>query len=68
MRSLGQKPTETELEDIVTELDTDKNGTIDFDGIVTCSMTFSVSMLSRKSCVSRVSLNDDSSDEGRRHR
>lgn len=32
MRSLGQKPTAGELEDIVSELDTDNNGTIDFDG------------------------------------
>ena len=32
MRSLGQKPTEAELEDIVSELDTDNNGTIDFEG------------------------------------
>ncbi|KAL6717916.1 hypothetical protein ACLMJK_004001 [Lecanora helva] len=31
MRSLGQKPTQSELEDIVTELDTDNNGTIDFE-------------------------------------
>ncbi|KAI7970225.1 hypothetical protein EIK77_008452 [Talaromyces pinophilus] len=32
MRSLGQNPTEAELQDIVNELDVDHTGTIDFDG------------------------------------
>ncbi|OJJ59963.1 hypothetical protein ASPSYDRAFT_44365 [Aspergillus sydowii CBS 593.65] len=31
MRSLGQNPTETELKDMVDELDLDRTGTIDFD-------------------------------------
>ncbi|CEN61909.1 hypothetical protein BJX68DRAFT_227576 [Aspergillus pseudodeflectus] len=31
MRSLGQNPTDTELQDIVDELDVDRTGTIDFD-------------------------------------
>lgn len=30
MRSLGQNPTEAELRDMVSEVDADKNGTIDF--------------------------------------
>eukprot|EP00004_Rigifila_ramosa_P025521 TRINITY_DN7653_c0_g1_i1.p1 TRINITY_DN7653_c0_g1~~TRINITY_DN7653_c0_g1_i1.p1 ORF type:complete len:176 (+),score=59.80 TRINITY_DN7653_c0_g1_i1:78-530(+) len=30
MRSLGQNPTETELQDMVNEVDTDTNGSIDF--------------------------------------
>ncbi len=34
MRSLGQNATETELEDIVNEIDSDNNGTIDFQGTV----------------------------------
>lgn len=33
MRSLGLKPSETELQDIVNEIDSDHNGTISFDGI-----------------------------------
>ncbi|KAL4869489.1 hypothetical protein BDV12DRAFT_167821 [Aspergillus spectabilis] len=31
MRSLGQNPTDTELQDIIDELDVDRTGTIDFD-------------------------------------
>jgi Ca2+-binding protein (EF-Hand superfamily) len=30
IRSLGQNPTEAELEDIIKEVDADRNGTIDF--------------------------------------
>lgn len=33
MKSLGQNPTKTEIEDMVNEVDTDRNGSIDFDGI-----------------------------------
>lgn len=32
MKSLGQNPTKTEIEDMVNEVDTDRNGSIDFDG------------------------------------
>ena len=35
MRSLGQKPSETELQDMVNEVDTDHSGTIDFEGTFT---------------------------------
>ena len=30
MRSLGQNPTEAELQDLINELDADGNGTVDF--------------------------------------
>jgi hypothetical protein len=32
MRSLGQDPSDSELQDMVNEVDTDKSGTIDFVG------------------------------------
>ena len=40
MRSLGQNPSESELQDMINELDADNNGTIDFPG--ECSSTPSV--------------------------
>ncbi|XP_033724560.1 uncharacterized protein LOC117314603 [Pecten maximus] len=48
MRSLGQNPTEAELQDMINEVDTDGNGTIDFPEFLT--------MMSRK-------IFDDESDE-----
>lgn len=33
MKSLGQNPTETEIEDMINEVDSDRNGTIDFEGM-----------------------------------
>jgi calmodulin len=32
MRSLGQDPSDSELQDMVNEVDADKSGTIDFQG------------------------------------
>ena len=37
MRQLGQDPSEKELEDMITEVDADGNGTIDFPGEFTLS-------------------------------
>ena len=34
MRSLGQNPTEAELQDMINEVDADENGTIDFPGVL----------------------------------
>ena len=36
MRSLGQNPSESELQDMINEVDADNNGTIDFPGTNTC--------------------------------
>ena len=39
MRSLGQNPSESELQDMINEVDADNNGTIDFPGTdYPCSM------------------------------
>ncbi|XP_055637087.1 calmodulin-alpha-like isoform X1 [Toxorhynchites rutilus septentrionalis] len=35
MRSLGQRPTEAELQDIILEIDADGNGTVDFSEFLT---------------------------------
>lgn len=34
MESLGLKPSKTELQDIMNEIDSDQSGTISFDGII----------------------------------
>lgn len=36
MRSLGQNPSESELQDMINEVDADNNGTIDFPGEWLC--------------------------------
>lgn len=37
MRSLGQNPSESELQDMINEVDADSNGTIDFPGKILSS-------------------------------
>lgn len=39
MRSLGQNPSESELQDMINEVDADNNGTIDFPGMITTLRT-----------------------------
>jgi calmodulin len=39
MRSLGQNPSESELQDMINEVDADNNGTIDFPGAKLSSET-----------------------------
>lgn len=41
MRSLGQNPSESELQDMINEVDADNNGTIDFPGNTTSHNTSS---------------------------
>lgn len=38
MRSLGQNPSESELQDMINEVDADNNGTIDFPGKLSQAM------------------------------
>lgn len=55
MRSLGQNPSESELQDMINEVDSDNNGTIDFPGMdfpreyaaITLSLTVCMQNFSR---------------------
>ena len=40
MRSLGQNPTDAELQDMVNEVDTDQSGSIEFNGMHTQKIQF----------------------------
>jgi calmodulin len=42
MRSLGQNPSESELQDMINEVDADNNGTIDFPGKLAVSCRLSL--------------------------
>ena len=42
MRSLGQNPSESELQDMINEVDADNNGTIDFPGTKCRAWTYSL--------------------------
>lgn len=46
MRSLGQNPSESELQDMINEVDADNNGTIDFPGTSICSPMEEVDLVS----------------------
>ncbi len=66
MRSLGQNPSESELQDMINEVDADNNGTIDFPGAAqqTNKLDRRVGGLTR----SRVPYDDGEKDEGYRFR
>jgi Ca2+-binding EF-hand superfamily protein len=63
MRSLGQNPSESELQDMINEVDADNNGTIDFPGA-------QPSLKMQESCTddTRIPHNDGPQDEGHRLR
>jgi Ca2+-binding EF-hand superfamily protein len=61
MRSLGQNPSESELQDMINEVDADNNGTIDFPG-ASQQLKRHATILIR--C--RVPHNDGKKDEGHR--
>lgn len=60
MRSLGQNPSESELQDMINEVDADNNGTIDFPG----ASTSYIPGLLRVLIPTRVSHDDGPEDEG----
>lgn len=61
MRSLGQNPSESELQDMINEVDADNNGTIDFPG--TMRRLF-LDMFKLAHEWRRISHHDGSKDEG----
>jgi len=48
MRSLGQNPTATELQDMINDVDVDGNGTIDFNEFLVVRVRLPPSFVSRK--------------------
>jgi len=63
MRSLGQNPSESELQDMINEVDADNNGTIDFPG------THASKSIPRAWLTGvRIPHNDGAQDEGHRLR
>jgi hypothetical protein len=63
MRSLGQNPSESELQDMINEVDADNNGTIDFPGAAQQLKGHATILIQ---C--RVPHNDGEKDEGHRFR
>lgn len=68
MRSLGQNPSESELQDMINEVDADNNGTIDFPGkLVTTWRKVALILETRLTFLShRVLDHDGTQDEGHR--
>lgn len=67
MRSLGQNPSESELQDMINEVDADNNGTIDFPGTHFSSCTYSP-LEPTANTLFRVPDHDGAQDEGHRLR
>lgn len=65
MRSLGQNPSESELQDMINEVDADNNGTIDFPGMDITKFRLASSPLT---VPYRVPYHDGQEDEGYRLR
>lgn len=63
MRSLGQNPSESELQDMINEVDADNNGTIDFPGASCTRFNWDVNLANTNR---RVPDNDGEKNEGHR--
>jgi hypothetical protein len=66
MRSLGQNPSESELQDMINEVDADNNGTIDFPGIPRDQNSLQPGLMQRILIRCRVPDHDGTKDEGYR--
>jgi calmodulin len=66
MRSLGQNPSESELQDMINEVDSDDNGMIDFPGNLRLFLRASSKISTDYS--TRVPYHDGAQDEGHRQR
>ena len=66
MRSLGQNPSESELQDMINEVDADNNGTIDFPGTPYMLPHPGIPRGPRLTDVRRVPHHDGTENEGHR--
>lgn len=64
MRSLGQNPSESELQDMINEVDADNNGTIDFPGEPKSPCAPGRVLLRRLTLLYRILDYDGPQDEG----
>lgn len=66
MRSLGQNPSESELQDMINEVDADSNGTIDFPGAsLSLALTFPTALTGPKEFLTMMArkMKDTDSEE-----